>query len=91
MVANVLPGSTVTHPKIEIGKVIRIDREKTRLKYLLFSHMGGNKYRCEVGTVRKATVDQCVHPVDLHYNPDDNTYQLRCTLTEIHLNKNPLT
>lgn len=91
VVAIVLPGSTVTKPSIEIGKVMRIDRDKTRLRYLLLSNIGGNKYHCQVGQVKKATADQWVYPVDCNYIPQDNTYQLLSTPTEIHLSKHPHT
>lgn len=89
IVAIVLPDSTVTKPNIEVGKVMRIDKDKARLRYLLLSHIGGNKYHCELGQVRKATSDQYVYPVDFNYIPQENTYQLLSTPTEIHLSKHP--
>lgn len=76
IVAIVLPDSTVTKPNTEVGKLIWIDIDKTRLQYLLLSHICGNKYHYEVGKVNQATSDQVVYPVDCNYTPQDNTYQL---------------
>ena len=91
IVAIVMPGSTVTEPNIEVGKVQRLSKDKSRLRYLRMSHIGGNRYHCEVGQVRKATSDQWIYPVDCHYSPSDNTYHLRSTPTELHLSKHPHT
>ena len=91
IVAIVMPGSTVTEPNIEVGKVQRLSKDKSMLRYLRMSHIGGNRYHCEVGQVRKATSDQWIYPVDCHYSPSDNTYHLRSTPTELHLSKHPHT
>ena len=89
IVATVLPGSTVTMPTIELRKVLRIDMAKTKMQYSLLSHVGENKYHCEVGQVRKASADRWVYPVDVDYIPQDNAYKLLSTPTEIHLSKYP--
>lgn len=91
IVAIVLSDSTVTKPNIEVGKVIRIDKDKTRLRYLLLSHIGANKYHCKLGAVRKATLEHVVYPVDFNYISQENTYHLLSTPTEIHLSKYPHT
>ena len=91
IVAIVLPGSTVTKPTIELGKVLRINTAKTKMQYLLLSPVGENKYHCEVGQVRKASADRWVYPVDVDYIPQDNAYKLLSMPTEIHLSKYPHT
>ena len=91
IVAIVQPGSTVTLPSIEVGKVIRVAKNKTKLRYMLLSNIGGNRYHSALGQVRKATAHQVVYPVDFSYIAEENTYQLFSTPTEIHLNKYPHT
>ena len=91
IVAVVLPGSTVTRPLIELGKVIHTNENRTKVRYIILTNIGGNNYHGEVGRLGRAMTESVVYPIDFTYKKEENTYQLLSTTTAIHLKKFPST
>ena len=88
-VAVVQPDSTATSPKVWLARCLKVDgneiivipfREVGRGVFIF--HVGGGRQRIPLKTT--------ISPIDFVHCPDDNTYRLRTSKTEIHLCMSPL-
>lgn len=84
LVAIVLPGSTPIQPLVELGKVLRVSADRTRLRYVPFQNVGGSTYRCEVGRVGRAAQADIVYPVGADYDEETKAYTLLADPMDIH-------
>lgn len=86
VVAGVLPGSTMEHPLVVIGKVFRVNHERQEVRVSQLRHMRGTKkYIYEVfGATQRISYAQTVHPIDVHYHQEGNYYELRTSVFDIH-------
>ena len=86
VVAGVLPGSTMEHPLVIIGKVFRVNHERQEVQVSQLRHMRGTKkYIYEVfGATQRISYTQMVHPIDVHYHKEGNYYELRTSVFDIH-------
>ena len=87
-VAVVEPDSTVTRPRIWVGRCLRVDGD-----YIItapFQEISPCIYAFRVGKGReKIHLKDVVSPIDLVHSSTDNTYRLRTPKTEIHLFHSP--
>ena len=86
VVAGVLPGSTMEHPLVIIGKVFRVNHERQEVRVSRLRHMRGTKkYIYQVfGETQRISYTQMVHPIDVHYHQEGNYYELRTSVFDIH-------
>ena len=80
--------STVTSPKVWIGRCLKVDGDE--IVITPFKEVGRNLYIFHVGGGKKRIpLKYTVNPIDFTHRPSDNTYELRTTKTEIHLCLSP--
>ena len=85
VIAGVLPGSTMEHPLVIIGKVFRVNHGRQEVRVSRLRHLGGNKYTYEIfGETERIPFAQMVHPIDIHYRREGNYYELRSSVFDIH-------
>lgn len=88
-IAIIKPGSTVTSPKLWIGRCVKIEGEVVVVTP--FTEIAQDTYVFKVGGGRqKVPLSQTVYPIDFVHRPGENDYQLRTKKTEIHLCLTPL-
>ena len=84
LVVIVLPGSTAIQPLVELGQVVRISADQAQYRYVPFQNVSGNTYRCQVGHVGRAALQDIVFPVGAEYDEEVKAYRLLVNPLDIH-------
>lgn len=88
-VAVVQADSTVTSPKLWIGRCVKVEGEQVVVTP--FSEIATNSYVLKVGGGKqRVPLRDLVYPIDFVHCCSANTYQLRTKKTQIHLCLSPL-